>query len=152
MLSFKVAAIATAFLSLAATTTALADQWVDYAPANEPWDVTTVKVAPGKLDDYIVSLRKSWAMQLEEQKKAGDVVDYHILVNTNENAAGATIVFLIKFKDWSMLAPNKARDLKEQEDFRKAFTKDAEQKLGDDRSKYRTFLDEGTYADITFLK
>jgi len=131
---------------------AFADQWVDYAPAKEPWDVVTVKVEAGKLDDYLVGLKKSYVEQLERQKKNGDVVEYHILVNTNANAAGATIVFLTKFKDWSQLAPNKERDLKEQEEFRKAFSKADEQKMGEDRSKFRSFLDEGTYADLTYLK
>jgi len=131
---------------------ALADQWVDYAPAKEPWQVTTVKVEAGKLDDYLISLKKSYVEQLERQKKNGDVVEYHILVNNNANAAGATIVFLTKFKDWSGVAPNKERDLKEQEEFRKTISKTDEQKLGEDRSKYRTFLDDGTYADLTYLK
>jgi len=131
---------------------ALADQWVDYAPAKEPWQVTTVKVEAGKLDDYLISLKKSYVEQLERQKKNGDVVEYHILVNNNANAAGATIVFLTKFKDWSGIAPNKERDLKEQEEFRKTISKTDEQKLGEDRSKYRTFLDDGTYADLTYLK
>src|ERR1700742_2085850 len=40
---------------------AFADEWVDYAPSKEPWTVTTVKVAPGKLDDYIVGLKNSYA-------------------------------------------------------------------------------------------
>jgi hypothetical protein len=131
---------------------ALADQWVDYAPAKEPWEVVTVKVEAGKLDDYLISLKKSYVEQLERQKKNGDVVEYHILVNNSPNSAGATIVFLTKFKDWSQLAPNKERDLKEQEEFRKTISKTDEQKLGEDRSKFRTFLDQGTYGDITYLK
>jgi len=138
--------------TLLATPLALADQWVDYAPAKEPWQVTTVKVEAGKLDDYLISLKKSYVEQLERQKKNGDVVEYHILVNNNSNAAGATIVFLTKYKDWSGVAPNKERDLKEQEEFRKTISKTDEQKLGEDRSKYRTFLDDGTYADLTYLK
>jgi hypothetical protein len=137
---------------LAAAPLALADQWVDYAPGASPWEVTTVKVAPGKLDDYIMSLKKSFVEQIELQKKNGEVVDYHILVNTSPNGTGATIVFLTKFKDWSQLIPNKDRDLKEQEEFRKAFSKSDEEKLSEDRSKIRTFLDQGIYGDITYLK
>ena len=147
----------TLLAALAATTLlaaplALADEWVDYAPTKEPWQVTTVKVAPGKLDDYIVGLKKSYADQLERQKKNGEVLDYHILVNTSPNAAGATIVFLTKYKDWNALIPNKDRDLKEQDEFRKTIPKSDEEKMGEDRSKFRTFLDEGTYGDITYLK
>ncbi len=146
-------AFLTATLFLAVTTTAgRAEEWVDYAPGSQPWVVTTVKVAPGKMDDYLVSLKKSWAQFLDIQKKTGDVLDYHILVSTNENAPGANVVFLIKFKDWSELSPNKERDLKLTEEFRKAFTKDAETKQTDDRAKIRNFLDEGTFADITYLK
>lgn len=149
-------AFLTASLFLAATTTATtaarAEEWVDYAPGGQPWVVTTVKVSPGKMDDYIISLKKSWAQMLDLEKKNGDVLDYHILVSTNENAPGANVVFLIKFKDWSVLAPNKERDMKMTEEFRKAFTKDAETKQTDDRAKIRSFLDEGTFADITYLK
>ncbi|HEX4505888.1 MAG TPA: hypothetical protein VH722_09180 [Alphaproteobacteria bacterium] len=138
--------------ALTAAPLAFADEWVDYAPTKEPWTVTTVKVAPGKLDDYIVGLKKSYADQLERQKKNGEVLDYHILVNTSPNAAGATIVFLTKYKDWNALIPNKDRDLKEQDEFRKTITKTDEDKMGEDRSKFRTFLDDGTYSDITYLK
>ena len=131
---------------------ALADEWVDYAPTKEPWQVTTVKVAPGKLDDYIIGLKKSYVDQLERQKKNGDVLDYHILVNSSPNGAGATIVFLTKYKDWNALIPNKDRDLKEQDEFRKTISKSDEEKMGEDRSKYRTFLDDGIYSDVTYLK
>lgn len=138
--------------ALTAPPLAFADEWVDYAPTKEPWTVTTVKVAPGKLDDYIIGLKKSYADQLERQKKNGEVIDYHILVNTSPNAAGATIVFLTRYKDWNALIPNKDRDLKEQDEFRKTITKTDEEKMGEDRSKFRTFLDDGTYSDITYLK
>jgi hypothetical protein len=141
---------ATAALTMASL--AVADMWVDYAPAKEPWQVTTVKVAPGKLDDYIIGLKKSYADQLERQKKNGDVLDYHILVNTSPNGAGATIVFITKYKDWNALIPNKDRDLKDQEEFRKTISKSDEQKMGDDRSKFRTFTDDGIYSDVTYLK
>jgi hypothetical protein len=151
MLSMKALTLAAA-VAFCAAPVALADQWVDYAPAKQPWDVTTVKVEAGKLDDYLVSLKKSYVASLERQKASGDVLDYHILVNSNSNAAGATIVFLIKFKDWSSLEPNKERDQKEDAEFRKDFSKADSSKLGDDRSKFRTFLDEGTYADITYPK
>jgi hypothetical protein len=141
-----------ASVAFAAAPVAFADEWVDYAPSKEPWEVTTVKVEAGKLDDYLISLKKSYVPGLEFEKTAGDVLEYHILVNSNRNAAGATIVFLVKYKDWSARAPNKDRDMKEDAEFRKTFSKSDEEKLGEDRSKFRTFLDQGTYGDITFLK
>jgi len=151
MLSMKTLTLA-ATVVFAAAPVALADRWVDYAPSKQPWEVTTVKVEAGKLDDYLVSLKKSYVESLEREKTAGDVLEYHILVNTSANAAGATIVFLTKYKDWSVLEPNKERDMKEEAEFRKTFTKADETKLGEDRSKFRTFLDQGTYGDMTFLK
>jgi len=147
------AAVLSGVLALSAVTgVAQADPWVDYAPSNQPWTVASVRVEGGHLDDYLVSLKKSWADQLDIEKKTGDVLDWHILVNTNPSASGATVVFLVKLKDWSELAPNKERSLKLQEEFRKSFTKDAQTKMADDRSKFRVFLDEGTYEDITYLK
>jgi len=150
-MSFKIAALAAA-AGFAIAPMALAEEWVDYAPSKEPWQVTTVKVEGTKLDDYLISLRKSYAAGLEREKKAGDVLEYHILVNQSPNAQGATIVFLTKYKDWSVLAPNKERDQKAEAEFRRDYSKTDEQKLGDDRSKFRTFLDEGVYADTTYLK
>ena len=151
MLSMKALTLA-ATVIFAAAPVALADQWVDYAPSKQPWEVTTVKVEAGKLDDYLVSLNKSYAPGLEREKTAGDVLEYHILVNSHPNASGATVVFLVKYKDWSVLEPNKERDQKEEAEFRKTFSKPDEEKLGEERSKFRTFLDQGTYGDITFLK
>ena len=138
--------------ALAMGTGAMAEEWVDYSPAKEPWTVTQVKVAPGKLDDYLISLKKSWIASMEIAKKNGDVLDYHVLANTNTNANGATVVFLVKFKDWSETVPNKDRDMKTLEEVRKSFSKDSETKLMDDRTKYRSFLDEGTFADVTYPK
>jgi hypothetical protein len=151
MLSMRVLTLA-ATVAFAAAPAALADQWVDYAPSKQPWEVTTVKVEDGKLDDYLVSLKKSYVEGLEREKAAGDVLEYHILVNSSPNAAGATVVFLTKYKDWSAVEPNKDRDMKEEAEFRKTFSKTDEQKLGEDRSKFRTFLDQGIYGDVTFLK
>ena len=142
----------TATLFLAASTIVRAEEWVDYAPGTSPWTVTTVKVGPGKMDDYLVGLKKSLTPALEIQKRNGEILDYHILVSVNENAPGANVVFLVKFKDWSVLAPNKDRDLKLTEEIRKTFSKETETKTMDDRAKFRTFLDEGTFADITYLK
>jgi hypothetical protein len=151
MKNLKIAALVAA-AGFAIAPLALAEEWTDYAPSKEPWTVTTVKVEAGKLDDYLVSLQKSYASGLEREKKAGDVLEYHILVNTNENAQGATVVFLVKYKDWSVLAPNKDRDQKEEAEFRKDYSKPDEEKLSEDRGKFRTFLDQGTYADTTYLK
>jgi len=151
IMNFKSAFLTTMIL-LAGTATARAEEWVDYAPGNQPWTVTTVKVAPGKLDEYLVSLKGSWAQSMENQKKTGDVLDYHILVSANPNSPGANVVFLVKFKDWSELAPNKERDQKLLAEFRKSVTKEAETKQQDDRLKFRSFLDDGTFADISYLK
>jgi len=151
MLAIKTAVFA-AVATFAAAPAVLADQWVDYAPSKEPWQVTTVKVEGSKLDDYIISLKKSYVQDLETQKKNGDVLEYHILVNASPNSQGATVVFLTKYKDWSVLAPNKERDMKQQEEFRKIFSKADEEKMGEDRAKFRTFLDEGIFADMTYLK
>ena len=149
----KLYALMTVGLMACATSMAArAEQWVDYAPTKEPWTITTVKVEPGKLDDYIVSLKGTVANFLEMEKKNGDVLDYHILVNINDSAAGANVVFLTKLKDWSEIAPNKERELKILQEFRKAYTKEAESKIQDDRSKFRTFLDQGIFEDITYLK
>jgi len=150
-LSMKTLTLASA-IAFAAAPVALADQWVDYAPSKQPWEVTTVKVEAGKLDDYLVSLKKSYVEGLEREKAAGDVLEYHILVNSSPNAAGSTVVFLTKYKDWSPLEPSKDRDMKEEAEFRKTISKTDEEKLGEDRSKFRTFLDQGIYGDITYLK
>ena len=150
-MSLRILTLAAA-VAFAAAPMALADQWVDYAPSKQPWEVVSVKVEAGKLDDYLVSLKKSYVEGLEREKTAGDVLEYHILVNSSPNAAGATVVFLTKYKDWSALEPNKDHDMKEEAEFRKTFSKTDETKLGEDRSKFRTFLDQGTYGDMTFLK
>ncbi len=129
-----------------------AEMWEDYGASKEPWVVTQVKVQPGKLDDYLKNLRRGFVVASEAAKKNGTLLDYQILVHRPSDAAGATVLIIEKYADWSVVAPNKERELRLRTELQKTIPKVDSDKMIDERNTYRTVLDAGTYWSVEFAK
>jgi hypothetical protein len=130
-----------------------AELWNDYSASKEAWQVTQVKVQGGRLDDYLENLKRTFVPGAELAKRNGTLVDYHILVNRNQVAPGATVLVIEQYVDWMAVAPNnRDRDLKERAELRKSLSKVDSDKLMSERNDYRTFIDEGTFWAVEFNK
>jgi hypothetical protein len=150
-MNMKIAVCAVALLA-GGTGVAAAEMWEDYAPSKEVWSVTQVKVQPNKLDDYLKGLHQTWVSEMDTEKKAGVVTDYHILVNTNDGVPGANVLLMIKYADWAALGPNKERDLKIRDEIRKTMSKEKADQMVTGYNQYRTFVDSGTFFGVEFPK
>jgi hypothetical protein len=64
------------------------------------WRVTLVKVKPTQMDAYLTSLRQATKPLLEEEKRAGVIVDYKIfLKETNNGPQDWDIALAVEFKN-----------------------------------------------------
>src|ERR1700733_10365658 len=78
--------IALGIIAAAFTTSAAgADPYKDYTPEKGVWQVTTVKVDPNHIDDYLVGLKRALIPSMESAKKHGVIDDYFVMVNPNES-------------------------------------------------------------------
>ncbi len=93
------------------TSVALADfdEFKDYTRSESVLDVTTIKVHANMEDAYLEGLKRTWVDSMEVQKKLGQIEEYHIFVSDLPGSGNFNMVLVIKFKNDSMLAPNKAR-------------------------------------------
>lgn len=96
---------------LLGSTVALADlePWTDYETSEAVWSVTTIRVAPNMDDAYLEGLAKTWVSTNEIAKKLGQIEDYHIYRSDLPQSGDFNLLLVVKFKNTSDLAPNKAR-------------------------------------------
>lgn len=96
---------------LLGSTVAMADlePWKDYETSDAVWSVTTIRVAPNMDDAYLEGLAKTWVSTNEIAKKLGQIEDYKIYRSDLPQSGDFNLLLVVKFKNTSDLAPNKAR-------------------------------------------
>jgi hypothetical protein len=138
--------------ALALALPATAEPWVDWAPQKGVYSVTTVKVDPNHIDDYLTGLKKTWMPGEELAKKAGTIDRYEILVNVNAANGGANVLLIEHLTSFASLEPNKKRD----QDMQKAIEAQLPKAQADTMvagfEKYRTFVGNDMWQTIEFTK
>ena len=66
-------------------------------------NVTAVKVADGQFQNYMSYLQKNWKGVMEEAKKAGYVLDYHVYGATPHNPNEADLYLVVTYPNMAML-------------------------------------------------
>ena len=135
-----------------AVSTGCADPYKDYTPGKGVWQVTTVKVDPNHIDDYLVGLKKGLIPGMENAKKHGVIDNYFVMVNPNAADDSGNVLIGQHFVSFAAMDPNKARDMKMQEEGLAQMSKEAGENLTNGFDKYRTFMNETMWTDINFGK
>lgn len=119
-----------------------AEIYKDYVPSKAVWNVTMVKVAPNRIDDYLGGLKQSWVSGCEINKKMGVIEDCSIFVS--ESAAGGdfNVMLVQKFPSSAMMEPDEARYTKFMAEFRKGLEKSKQDALVKGYDEFRTFAGE----------
>jgi hypothetical protein len=65
--------------------------------------VSYIRTEPGKFDDYLQYLGTTYKKAMEEQKKAGVVVDYAIYQNTPTNLNDPDLILTVTYKNMAAL-------------------------------------------------
>jgi hypothetical protein len=142
------AIVASAF----ATSTAFADPYKDYTPEKGVWQVTTVKVDPNHIDDYLVGLKKGLIPGMENAKKHGVIDNYFVMVNPNSGDNSGNILIGQHYVSFAAMDPDKNRDTQMQKEALAQMSKEEGLRLTNGFDKYRTFVNETMWTGITFGK
>jgi hypothetical protein len=148
-LQFSIVAMA-ASLSLAGA--AAAEPYVDYTPQKGVWHVTTVKVDPSHIDDYVTGLKKSWAPGEEIAKKHGLIDSYQIMVKLNSSDGQGNVLLIEHYPSIASLDADQARDQMMRKDFLAALPKAQGEAMVAGFDKYRTFVGDDYWTEMTFAK
>lgn len=128
-----------------------AEPYQDWVPLKGGWEVTTIKVEPNHIDDYMTGLRKGWVQQQEIAKAHGVIDQYMALVKLN-SGAGANVQLIVHYPSLANLEPDKARDqAMEREALAKA-SKETVDKAVAEYDKYRTFVSDDIWTGVEFVK
>ncbi len=76
------------------------------------WNVTFIRTAANRTDDYLKGLAQTWAAMMEESKKEGLIVSYKILQGNSANKEDFDLMLMIEYKDFASLDPDPTRDAK----------------------------------------
>ena len=145
-----------AFFSLAAAAalfagSAMAEPYVDYTPQKGVWHVTTLKIDPNHIDDYVSGMKKLWAPGEEIAKKHGLIDYYGVKIKLN-SAEGGNVLLLEHIPNMALMEVDQARDQTVQKEVLAITPKpDADAKVKE-FDKYRTFVSDEYWTDIEYTK
>ncbi|HWD67850.1 MAG TPA: hypothetical protein VG227_07815 [Caulobacteraceae bacterium] len=149
-MNWKICAL-TLGASIGMATAAAAEPYVDYTPERGAIEVTSVKVDPNHVDDYLTGLSKDWVKGQEMAKRHGLIDWFSVEVKLNPSG-GANVIFLQHYPSLANLEPDKARDQAMMAEARAAVPKDKEDTIVAGYDKYRTFVSDELWTYVDFSK
>lgn len=148
----NLALCATAIGALLAASASPAKQYVDYSPGKGVWDVNAIEVDPNHIDDYLVGLRRSQVPGFEVMKKHGIIDDYRFLVRNGYNKGAPNVLIETHYTSAAMLEPDKARDMMIEKEIYATFSEADSKVAVAGYEKYRQFIDDGLWSEVTIAK
>ena len=143
------AAAASAFC---AASIALAEQYVDWSPGKGLWEINAVDVDPNHVDDYLVGLRRSQVPGFEVMKRHGIIDDYKFMVRQGFGKDQPNVLIMTHYTSAAMLEPDKARDQMIEKEVLATFSEDQGKVAVAGYEKYRQFIDDGLWGEVTLAK
>lgn len=140
------------FAGLVSASAANAKQYVDYTPEKGVWEVNAIEVDPNHVDDYLTGLRKSDVPGFDVMKKHGIIDDYRLLVRNGYTKGSPNVLIETHFVSLATLAPDKTRDQMIEKEIYATFSEDAGKTAVAGYEKYRQFLDDSFWNEVTFAK
>ena len=131
---------------------ACAEPYVDWTPQKGAWHYIIAKVDPNHIDDYLTGLKKTWAPGEEISKKHGLIDSYYIQVKINASDGSGNVMLIEHIPNMALMEPDKDRDLGIQKEVFAAMSKDKMDAQVKDFDKYRTFVADEYWGDVTFAK
>jgi L-rhamnose mutarotase len=114
------------------------------------WRVQLIRVKPNQMDAYLTSLRQSTKPLVEEQKKAGVVMDYKIFLKETKNTPEDwDICVAIEYKNHAAMDGLTAKGEAARDKI--LGSKQAAQQLGEKRAEIREIISSELMQEI-FLK
>ncbi len=142
-------AAAAAALALAGSAQAF-EEYTDYTPSKEVWNVTMVRVNPNRIDDYLEGLKQTWAPGCEIGKKHGAVVDCFIYRSETTATRDFNMMLVMKLPSGAASDPNADLFKKIQAETRAQLAQDKQDKLVEGYEEMRSFWGEMNFRRIEF--
>jgi hypothetical protein len=149
---FKMIALSAAAATFVASASAYGEPYKDYTPAKGVWQVTTIKVDPNHIDDYLVGLKRAWIPAEELAKKHGLIDNYFVMVNANSADPAGDVLLGEHYVSFAAMDPDQARDMEMLKETLAQMSKEEGVKLTNGFDKYRTFMSETMWTGVNFDK
>jgi hypothetical protein len=143
---------AAAALALVFATASHAKMYADYTPEQGVWEISAVEVDPNHVDEYLVGLRHTQIPLFEILKKRGLIDAYKIVVRNGYTKGGPNVLIETHLPNFALLGPDKARDMAIDKEMEAALPEEQGKAAIADYEKYRQFIDDGFWSDMTFAK
>lgn len=137
---------------IAATSAAMAEQYVDYTPQKGVWEINAIEVDPNHIDDYLTGLRTSDVPGFEVMKARGLMDDYRFMVRNGYSKGSPDVLILTHFTSLAALAPDQARDQMIEKEIYSKFSKEQGQAAVAGYEKYRQFLDDSYWTEVKMAR
>jgi hypothetical protein len=131
---------------------ARAEPYVDYTPQKGAWHVTTVKVDANHIDDYVTGLKKEWVPGEEIAKKHGLIDSYQIMVKMNAADGQGNVLLIEHIPNLALMEPDKARDQAIMKEAYAQVPKTQSDAAVKEFDKYRTFVGDDYWTELTYIK
>jgi hypothetical protein len=129
---------------------AQAEPYVDYTPQKGVWHVTTLKVDVNHTDDYLTGLKSTW-IPFEQVAKAHGVIDFwQVRVKLNPADGQGDVQLIEHIPNLALKEPDRARDQAMVREVYAAVAKAKSDAKTDDFDKYRTFVADDYWTDLTY--
>ncbi|TVV71363.1 hypothetical protein [Sphingomonas solaris] len=132
--------------------TAPAQMHTTYAPEKGIWNVTGIEVDPNHIDDYLAGLRRTQAPGMDVLKKRGLIDAYRIRLRNGYVKGSPNVMIETHFTSFAALAPDKARDQAIEKEIYASVPKEEGDKAVAGYEKYRTFVDDAYWTEVTLAK
>ena len=148
----RTAIVAATAALLATAAPALAKEYVDYTPEKGVWEILAVSVDPNHLDDYLTGLKQSQVPGFEALKKRGLIDAYKFVVRRGFMKDAPNVLIMTHVPNIALLAPDKARDQAIEKELLATFSEEQGKTAVAGYEKYRQFIDDGYWGEVTFTK
>jgi hypothetical protein len=138
--------------AVATTSTLVARQFVDYMPTKGVWEVNAINVDPNHVDDYLVGLKRTQVPGFEIMKKRGLIDDYKFLVRNGYTKDNPSVIIMTHYTSVAALEPDKARDEAIEKEIYASVSESQGKAAVAGYEKYRSFIDDAFYGEVTFPK
>ena len=133
-------------------TVAIAKQYVDYMPQKGVWEINAIDVDPNHVDEYLTGLRRSQVPGFEVMKAHGIIDSYKFLVRNGYTKGGPSVLIMTHYPSAAMLEPDQARDQMIEKEILAKFSEADGKAAVAGYEKYRTFIDDGLWSEVTMAR
>jgi hypothetical protein len=141
-----------AVAGILAGTVAIAKQYTDYTPEKGVWEINAIEVDPNHVDEYLTGLRKSQVPAFEVMKSHGIIDQYRFIVRNGYNKGSPNVLIETHYTSMAMLAPDQERDTMIENEIYAKFSEEAGKAAVAGYEKYRQFVGDGLWTEVTMVK